>query len=136
MANYKPKSKELKIAKEISRLMANFRKVLGCCKTPTSAAIHIDFTLEGVRTNGTQSVTGLYDVKKDLEEYRESCQSKIRDHEKAIKRVDAMLSKLQGFKTCSKCKGEKGGRTGSVPRGYRYGDWEDCTKCKGRGIIF
>lgn len=134
MANSKPKGKELKIAKEISKLIYKFRKIVGLCHVPTDALIHIDFTLEGVRTNGHASVTSLYDVKMNLEDYKKSCKDEIKERQKVIKHTDLILAKLTWFKTCSKCKGEKGYWEDQAKK-YHRGYWKDCSKCKGRGIL-
>lgn len=113
--------------------MAKFRKI-ELESGPHGAHISIGHTLEGVRTNGHERVVSLYDVNKRLKEYEQECRYEIANCEKALKLTITILSKMNIFKTCPKCKGKKGCWT--MPKaGFTRGYWEDCIKCKGRGIL-
>ena len=133
MPYHKPKGRELKVAKVVSRLISKLYKMV-TEHHPVSMSIHIDFTLEGIRTNGRESVTGLLDVKKDLEEYKTDCENRIKQNQETLKLTETALEKLRWIQICPKCKGEKG--FWSKPkRGYMGRTWDDCVDCNGRGII-
>lgn len=134
MPNYKPKGKELKAAKKVHELFEGLKKELGFHRYPVSPSIHIDFTLDGTRTNGHQAVTSLFDVKQDLESYKEDCYDEMKINRRAVELTVAMLNELDWFETCPKCKGEKGEK---IPGGRSciLNTWEDCSKCNGRGIL-
>lgn len=134
MSNYKPKGKELKTAKKVNELFEGLKKEVGFHRYPASASISIDHTLEGVRTNGHQAVTSLFNVKEDLEDYKKNCEDEIKIHQKAVELTEAMLAELDWFKTCPKCKGGKGKKMPGGRSCILY-TWEDCNKCDGRGII-
>ncbi len=133
MSYYKPTGKELKIAKEIHKIMERFRKLSLDCG-PVSAQIDIDHTLEGVRVNGWEKVVSLFDVKKHLREYKANTKREITELQKAVKITEKCLSKMKIFETCPSCKGQKGWWTDPNCRGQR-GYWSECNKCIGRGIL-
>lgn len=134
MPRFEPKGKELEIAKKVKAIM----KTCDCSSSDfcPDCWIEVDHTLEGIRTNGLEEVTSLYDVKKALMQWKSEKLSDIREYKKVLRKVEKMLKLLKRFKICEKCKGRKGGFNGVVESGSgRRGYWIDCDKCNGRGIL-
>lgn len=135
MIDYKPKGKELKIAKTIQKMLRRFKGEHGYGASPTCASIGIDFNIEGVRTNGTEDITSLLDVREYLQTFSDECRDGSLELLKQVDDVSLMLNELENsFTVCTKCKGKKGGFD-KDKQGYQRGGWSDCTKCKGRGIL-
>lgn len=130
MSDYPPKGKELQLAKEVNRLMEKYKHI-DCDSDPHSALISIDHALDGVRVNGTERVVSLVEVRKYLKEYKGECEQSVKSMRDSLDLTCVILSKMENMKICPACKGSQGKKGVDA---YRT-PWEDCTNCRGRGII-
>ncbi len=137
MSDYPPRGKELKILNKIRKAY----KDLGpppCSHGFVHLDIDLDFAIKGVRTNGHEQTTTLFDVHKRLSEEDNDLQQEKRDLDAWAEKVAAfreLVESLVGdeFNICPVCHGEKGERISG--KGIKAYEWVDCGRCKGRGII-
>lgn len=127
----KPTGKELKLAKEVDRLMEKYKHI-DSDSDPDSALISIGHALDGVRDNGTERVVSLVEVRKYLKEYKADCERSLKGTRDSLDLTCVILSKMANMKICSVCKGSQGKKGVDA---YRT-PWEDCSNCRGRGILF
>ena len=108
---------------------------------PYYSGIAYGHALEGVRTNGWEKATTIYDVVKKLSEYVDELIEHKKEIDAAVKLANKEILKITNsimskYKTCPQCKGEKGEKhPAQAGSGQRWGCWEDCRLCHGVGLV-
>lgn len=128
-----PTGKELEVAKQIDKLLDQYREIDYFEDSPT---VFIGHVIDGVRCNGHEAAKSLLNVKDSMKNYESDLHNLIKGYKKALRLTKKIRSLMLYFKRCPKCKGKKGfwrDADNDISWGNRY--WIDCEKCNGRGIL-
>lgn len=128
-----PIGKELQIAKQIDKLLDQYREIDYFEDSPT---VFIGHVIDGVRCNGHEAASSLLNIKRKMKDYEHDLHNLIKAHNKALRLTKKIRNLMLWFKTCTTCKGKKGRWSKKCRRlNHNRGYWIDCERCNGRGII-
>ena len=133
MSDDPPRGKEKSLARYLDGRLESLRMSTYDVRAPGFSGC-TSHAVEGVRTNGTQRLSSVTDILKDLTTWRKSLDrhlKTVRDIRDKVRQIEiAAFERFdKDFRLCPACKGKQGtGESGRMT-------WVDCETCDGRGLV-